>query len=172
VQGIDFYKSLSTSAMVIFTTAYSQYAIEGFNVNAIDYLLKPYTFTRFLQAVDKAQNAFMQQNSSGTAHVPRHLLIRADYSLVKVMLDTILFVEGLDDYLKIHVCDGKPVVVRMTMKSMLEKLPSDKFVRVHRSFIVAIDKIESIRSKTINLAGKQIPIGNRFESEFQKRLQN
>lgn len=172
VHGIDFYKSLSTPTMVIFTTAYSQYAIEGFNVNAIDYLLKPYTYSRFLQAVGKVQNSFQQNHLSSTEQSPRYLLIRADYSLVKVMLDSILYIEGLDDYLKIHVNDGKPIVVRMTMKNMLEKLPTDKFIRVHRSFIVAINKIESIRNKMIKLGDKQIPIGNRFEDEFQKRLQN
>lgn len=171
--GIDFYKSLSTSAMVIFTTAYSQYAIDGFNVNAIDYLLKPYTYTRFLQAAGKAQQLFQQQqHSSSSVQAPRYLLIRADYSLVKVMLDSILYVEGLDDYLKIHVSDGKPVVARMTMKAMLEKLPADKFARVHRSFIVAIDKIESIRNKMISICEQQIPIGSKFEEEFHQRLQN
>jgi DNA-binding LytR/AlgR family response regulator len=169
--GIEFYKSLSTSVMVIFTTAYSQYAIDGFNVNAIDYLLKPYTYARFLQAVAKAQQLFLQQHSS-SLQAPRFLLIRADYSLVKVMLDSILYVEGLDDYLKIHVSDGKPVVVRMTMKAMLEKLPADKFARVHRSFIVAIDKIESIRNKMINICEQQIPIGSKFEEAFHQRLQN
>ena len=169
--GIEFYKSLSTSVMVIFTTAYSQYAIDGFNVNAIDYLLKPYTYARFLQAVAKAQQLFLQQHSS-SLQTPRFLLIRADYSLVKVMLDSILYVEGLDDYLKIHVSDGKPVVVRMTMKAMLEKLPADKFARVHRSFIVAIDKIESIRNKMINICEQQIPIGSKFEEAFHQRLQN
>jgi DNA-binding LytR/AlgR family response regulator len=169
--GIDFYKSLSTSAMVIFTTAYSQYAIDGFNVNAIDYLLKPYTYTRFLQAAKKAQQLFLQQHLS-SVQAPRFLLIRADYSLVKVMLDSILYVEGLDDYLKIHVSDGKPVVARMTMKAMLEKLPTDKFARVHRSFIVAIDKIESIRNKMISICEQQIPIGSKFEENFHQRLQN
>ncbi len=169
--GIEFYKSLSTSVMVIFTTAYSQYAIDGFNVNAIDYLLKPYTYARFLQAVAKAQQLFLQQHSS-SLQAPRFLLIRADYSLVKVMLDSILYVEGLDDYLKIHVSDCKPVVVRMTMKAMLEKLPADKFARVHRSFIVAIDKIESIRNKMINICEQQIPIGSKFEEAFHQRLQN
>ncbi len=169
--GIDFYKSLSTSAMVIFTTAFSQYAIDGFNVNAIDYLLKPYTYTRFLQAAKKAQQLFLQQHLS-SVQAPRYLLIRADYSLVKVMLDSILYVEGLDDYLKIHVSDGKPVVARMTMKAMLEKLPTDRFARVHRSFIVAIDKIESIRNKMISICEQQIPIGSKFEENFHQRLQN
>jgi DNA-binding LytR/AlgR family response regulator len=171
VLGIDFYKSLSTPVMVIFTTAFSEYAVEGFNVNAIDYLLKPYTYDRFLHAVNKAHN-LLQQVASHASPVPKHLLIRADYSLIKVMNDTILFVEGLDDYLKIHVTDGKPVVVRMTMKGMMEKLPPEEFARVHRSFIVAINKIESIRTKMITIGGKQIPIGNKFEEEFQKKLQN
>jgi DNA-binding LytR/AlgR family response regulator len=171
VLGIDFYKKLETPVMVIFTTAYSEYAVEGFNVNAIDYLLKPYTYERFLHAVQKAQRLFLQSQASPIP-TSRYLLIRSDYSLMKIMLDSILFIEGLDDYLKIYVAEGKSNIIRMTMKGIMEKLPADEFVRVHRSFIVAINKIESIRNKVITIKNKQIPIGSRFEEEFQQRMQS
>jgi DNA-binding LytR/AlgR family response regulator len=170
VLGIDFYKSLKNKAMVIFTTAYAQYAVEGFNVNAVDYLLKPYTYDRFMTAVKKAGD-MLTQTTAMPPQTNRNLIIRADYSLQKIPFDSIVMIEGLDDYLKIHLTDGKPVVARMTMKSMTEKLPCDEFIRVHKSFIVSISKIESIRNKTIYLDDRQVPIGNRFEDEFLKRFQ-
>jgi DNA-binding LytR/AlgR family response regulator len=170
VNGVEWYKQLNSNIMVIFTTAYSEYAVEGFNVNAIDYLLKPYTYQRFLQAVQKANSLF--QNKSTTTPSDSSLLIRVDYSLLKVDYDSILCIEGFDDYLRIHVSEGRPIVVRMTMKSILEKLPTSRFVRVHKSFIVSLDKIESIRNKTITISRRQIPIGNHFEESFFKRLQS
>lgn len=170
VNGVEWYKSLNTGITVIFTTAYSEYAVEGFNVNAIDYLLKPYTYERFLHAAQKAQS--LLQSKTGPTASGSSLLIRADYALLKINYDSIQFIEGLDDYLKIHLTDGKPVVVRMTMKNMLEKLPADQFARPHKSFIVSLNKIESIRNKTITICEKQIPIGNRFEEDFLKKFQN
>lgn len=170
VNGVEWYKSLSGNTMVIFTTAYAEYAVEGFNVNAIDYLLKPYTYDRFLHAVQKVQNQI--QNNSGSAATGTFLLLRADYTLLKINYDSILFIEGLDDYLKIYLTDAKPVVVRMTMKSILERLPSDRFSRPHKSFIVSLRKIESIRNKTITICDRQIPIGNRFEDDFLKKFQS
>ncbi|MBP1641078.1 MAG: two component transcriptional regulator, LytTR family [Bacteroidetes bacterium] len=169
VNGVDWYKSLNVNTMVVFTTAYAEYAVEGFNVNAIDYLLKPYTYERFLLAAQKAQN--LLQSKVGSTTTGSSLLIRADYTLLKINYDSILFIEGLDDYLKIYLTDGKPVVVRMTMKSILEKLPSDLFSRTHKSFIVSLDKIESIRNKIITIKDKQIPIGNRFEESFLDKFQ-
>jgi DNA-binding LytR/AlgR family response regulator len=171
IQGLEFYKNLETPVMVIFTTAFPEYAVEGFNVNAIDYLLKPYTYERFFHAVQKALDLF-QYSHSHSSQSNRYLLVRVDYSLQRIMFDTILMIEGLDDYLKIHVIDSKPLVVRMTMKSILEKLPQNEFVRVHKSFIVAINKIESIRNKTITIQDKQIPIGNRFEENFQRQFES
>jgi DNA-binding LytR/AlgR family response regulator len=143
--------------MVIFTTAHSEYAVEGFNLNALDYLLKPFTFERFLQAVEKAK-LFQPP--------PQPLIFRIDYSLVKVNPPDILFIEGLDDYLKIHLQQQPPLVVRMTMKAILEKLPANSFVRVHRSFIVPLAHIEQVRNKTIFIAGNEIPIGNSYETSF------
>lgn len=162
--GIDFYKQIEQNTMVIFCTAHSQYAIEGFNLNALDYLLKPFTFERFQQATEKAKDYFSQRDNQKTPH----LFIRADYSLQKVNLEDILYIEALDDYLKIYLHQQKTIVARMTMKSLLEKLPQSDFIRVHRSFIVPIKKVESIRNKTIYLLDKSIPIGNSYDEQVQK----
>lgn len=167
MSGIEFYKSIPQEAMVIFTTAYAEYAVEGFNLSAIDYLLKPFTFERFLQGVHKAKEyqVFSQKNKNQT---PQYLFIKADYSVYKIAFPDILFIEGLDDYLKIHIENSKPVVARMTMKTMVEKLPVNDFIRVHRSFIIPFHRIENVRNKLITLAGEEIPIGNSYEKEFFK----
>lgn len=164
VNGIEFSKQLNPEIMVIFTTAFSEYAVEGFNVSAVDYLLKPFTFERFQQAVQKANDyyAYLKNTDKGG----QHLYIRADYSLHKIYIPDILFIEGLDDYLKIHLEGKKTIVARMTMKNLLEKLPSSEFIRVHRSFIVPFKRIESVRNKMIQLAGEEIPIGNSYEEQF------
>jgi DNA-binding LytR/AlgR family response regulator len=167
LSGIDFYKSLQQETMVIFTTAYSQFAVEGFNLNAVDFLLKPFTYERFFQAVTKA-NDFYNYSRQVEKPQTQYLFIRADYSLIKIAVPDIVFIEGLDDYLKIHLQNQKTVVARMTMKTMLEKLPTKEFVRVHRSFIVPFSRIENVRNKVISLAGEEIPIGSSYEEEFFK----
>ena len=165
--GIDFYKQVKQDTMVIFTTAHSEYAIEGFNLSAIDYLLKPFTVERFLQAANKA-NEYYNYQRQGENAVQQYLYIRADYSLIKIYIPEILFIEGLDDYLKIHITGKSPVVARMTMKSIAEKLPAKEFIRVHRSFIVPFSRIETVRNKIITLAGEDIPIGTSYEEIFFK----
>lgn len=169
ISGLAFKKLIGPETMVIFTTAYSEFAIEGFNVAAVDYLLKPFTLERFLQAVEKAaaHHRFLYQNPVARQD---HVLIRVDYSLLKIMLADILFIEGLDDYLKIHLKDQKPVVARLTMKSILEKLPQSEFIRVHRSYIVPLGKIEAVRSKIIFIQGEEIPIGTSYTESFFERF--
>lgn len=165
--GIDFYKNIEQNTLVIFCTAHGQYAVEGFNLNALDYLLKPFTFDRFKQATDKAKDYFTLSSTPKT----QHIFVRADYSLQKIILDDILYIEALDDYLKIYVNQQKTIVVRMTMKSILEKLPSSDFLRVHRSFIVPVKKVESMRNKTLQLGGNKIPIGSSYEEDVLKFFQ-
>ena len=166
LNGIELYKRIEQDTMVIFTTVHLEYAVEGFNLNAIDYLVKPYTEERFLQAVNKAKEYFQVRNSSNTEN--KFLFVRADYSLIKINLASILLIEGLDDYLKIHLHEQKPVVARMTMKSVLEKLPPKEFVRLHRSFIAPINKIEQVRSKVVKVAGREITLGTSYEKDFMK----
>jgi DNA-binding LytR/AlgR family response regulator len=167
VSGIEISRLIPKDIMVIFTTAYSEYAVEGFNVNAVDYLLKPFTYDRFLQAVSKAHDFYNFYHRQESA-LQQYLFIRADYSLVKIMLEDILYVEGLDDYLKIFLKDRKPLIARMTMKGMLEKLPTEDFVRVHRSFIVPLKRIERLRNKNLLVAGREIPVGSSYEEGFNK----
>jgi DNA-binding LytR/AlgR family response regulator len=163
ISGLDFYKKLPHKTMVIFTTAYSEFAVEGFTLSATDYLLKPISFSRFQQAAEKALQQWKTQNQNLEQH---YLFIRADYSLIKILFSDILYIEGLDDYLKIHIQNQKTVVARMTLKVLLEKLPSPEFVRVHRSFIVPVSKIEKIRNKIIYLNDKEIPVSASYETDF------
>ncbi|GAB3563825.1 LytTR family DNA-binding domain-containing protein [Spirosoma luteolum] len=167
--GIDFYKAIPQKALVIFTTAYAEYAVTGFDLSAVDYLLKPFTPDRFRQAVDKAREQLHWQNRADDGVPDPFLYIRADYKLYQVPLDDILYVEGLDDYIKIHRQTGHPIVARLTMKALLQKLPDADFVRVHRSFIVPLRRIEAVRNKIIQLAGQSIPIGISYESAFFER---
>lgn len=165
--GIDFYKNINQKAMVIFTTAFSEYAVEGFNVNAIDYLLKPFSFERFLQATLKVK-AKQESNSTIQNSDKPFLFIRADYSLNKILISEILYIESYDDYLKIHIQNQKPITARMTLKIILEKLPSNGFIRVHRSYIIAISKINKIKNKIIYINETEIPISITYEEEFYK----
>jgi DNA-binding LytR/AlgR family response regulator len=167
LSGIEFYKKIEQNTMVIFTTAYSEYAIEGFNLNAIDYILKPYSFQRFEQAVKKASDYYdyLHQKSDS---VIKFIYVKADYSLIKIALDDILYVEAFADYLKIYLPNKKSITARLTMKAMIEKLPATRFIRVHRSFILPIEKIISIRSKMIEIEGREIPIGSSYEEDLNR----
>ncbi len=167
MSGIDFYKSLEQSAMVIFTTAHSQYALEGFNLNAIDYLLKPYSFERFEAALLKAKEFHAFQNQK-TTEEPKYIYVRADYSLVKISFSEIHYIESLGDYICIYIDNNKRVTTRMTMKTILEKLPQKEFIRVHRSFIVPIKGIENLKGKALMVSGKEIPVGQLYEEDLFK----
>jgi DNA-binding LytR/AlgR family response regulator len=169
--GIEFYKSIQQQTLAIFTTAYSDYAVEGFNVNAVDYLLKPFTFERFQAAVNKANDQYSILRQKKSTQSPS-LYIRADYSLIKINVADILYIEGLDDYIKIHLPDKKPVVARLTMKAMIDKLNPEEFIRVHRSYIIPLSKVDSIRNKTISIGGKEIPIGSSYEENFNNHFKS
>lgn len=161
--GLDLYKTLDPGPLVIFTTAHSEYAVEGFNLNAIDYLLKPFTLERFQQAVNKATQFLSFRQSPDQTET---LLIKADYSLIRIRTGEILFVEAADDYLKIHQDNKPPLIARMTMKSLIGMLPPGDFIRTHRSYIVALRRIENVRNRVISIAGRNIPIGSNYEAAF------
>lgn len=167
--GLEFVKAIQQETMVIFTTAYSEYAVEGFNLNAIDYLLKPFTLKRFQQAIKKAIDYNHFRKSISTEQ-PKHLFIRADYALLKINPDAILYIEGLDDYLKIYLGNQKPVTARMTMKNILEKLPPDNFIRIHRSYIVSFKAITSVRGKNVFIGTIQLPVSSSYEADFLNRF--
>jgi len=169
--GTEFYKSLEPGRyMVVFTTAYSEYAVEGFDLDAVDYLLKPFTIERFEQAVNKVKQQFLLKR--GQENEMEDLLVRLDYSLQKIPLKEIRFIESWDDYIKIYTAADKPIICRWTMKAVLEKLPPSKFCRVHRSYIVNLDKIDHVRNKTIFLPGKEVPLGGNYEGSFYQLFKN
>lgn len=167
--GIDFYNSLENEIkpLVIFTTAYEQYALQGFEVDAIDYLLKPIEEERFAKAIEKVNRVI--QPGANTS-IGDHFMIRADYKNNKIFYKDILFIEGLDDYVQIHLENKPKIVARMSMKNLVEKLPDSLFVRIHRSYIVPIQRIESIDSKTIYIHDKQFPIGETYKNEVNVKL--
>lgn len=166
--GINLVKSLRQKTMVIFTTAFSEYAAVSYDLNAIDYLLKPINLKRFTQAIAKAQEYFDYINKRDQS-AEKNIFVRADFNLVKISLADILYIEGLADYLKIHIQGRKTVVARMTMKDMMEKLNSTDFIRVHRSYILPFNKIESVRGITISIGDKKFPIGRTYVEDFFNR---
>jgi two-component system, LytTR family, response regulator len=172
--GIQFLKSLQSPAapMVIFITAYEQFAVEGFELNVVDYLLKPVSFERFLKAAKKAHDLQkLHQATASTTDPPTHFFVNANYALVKIKFDEILYIEGLKDYVKIYTTSAKhPVITRMTLKGIEQKLPSQHFMRVHKSFIVSSDKIQSIRNLKIQIGEATIPIGEQYVDEFMKMI--
>jgi DNA-binding LytR/AlgR family response regulator len=173
MSGIDFFKLIPPGTMVIFTTAYSEYAVEGFNLNAVDYLLKPFDFERFQQAVRKANEFYNYSKTKEAATNTDHFFIRVDYSLQKINFADIKYIEGLDNYLKIHLRSGKNLVIRMSMKLMNDKLPVADFMRVHRSFIIPLKDIQHIRNKVIYLnGGVEVPVGANYTEEVNARIKN
>ncbi len=166
--GINLVKSLQQNTMVIFTTAFSEYAVTSYELNAIDYLLKPINQRRFNQAITKAQDYFDYINKKQQT-ADSNIFVRSDFSLVKIPLADILYIEGLADYLKIHIKDRKPVMARMPMKDMMERLPSADFIRVHRSFILPFSKIEAVRGTTAFIGDNEFPIGRTYTEEFFSR---
>lgn len=163
LSGVDFLKSLNNPPDVIFTTAYSEYAVDGFNLNAIDYLLKPIGLDRFLQATNK----FIEKQSTTVSKgVDDFFFVKADKKMVKIHFDDILYVEGLKDYVIIKQNDSR-VIALQTMKSLESKLPSDTFMRIHRSYIINLDKIEAVFGSMVEIMEggnkKNIPIGKNYK---------
>lgn len=164
VTGLDFYRSLKHKPMLIFTTSYSEHALESYDLGAIDYLLKPFTFARFEQAVVKAYQQYNLIHNGIVDEKSKYLLVKADHGIVKVLLTEILYIESFDNYLKINLQNNTSVVVRMTMKALTEKLNPKEFLRIHRCYMVPVARVEAIKHKTAVLSGGQeIPIGKNFE---------
>jgi DNA-binding LytR/AlgR family response regulator len=172
ITGIQFLKSLTHKPLVIFTTAYDKYALEGFELDVIDYLLKPYSFERFLKAVNKAQEylAILEKNLAHPAagdisFSDQFIFVKSDYKLVKIEIAEIQYIESLKDYVKI-VAGGKPVLTLSSMKAIEEKLSGSDFIRVHRSFMVNIRKIQYIHRSFVMVGDKEIPIGDNYKDSF------
>lgn len=170
--GIELLKSLPNPPSVVFTTAYAEYAVEGFDLNATDYLLKPIAFDRFLKAVNKVQESMSKPPESKSEDF---FFVKADKKLVKIHYSEILYIEGLKDYVIIKKEEGR-VIALQTMKSLESKLPSDSFMRVHRSYIINVGKIKAVVGNSIEIveSGKQksIPIGKNYKDELLKIIES
>lgn len=169
--GIDFLKSLQHPPLVIFTTAYPQYAVDGFDLNVLDYLVKPISFDRFLKAAMKAKDALGKGTSSGNAATRKEefFFIKADNKLIKLFYEDILFVEALQNYVTIHTT-GKKYITYLTFKSIEESLYDEQFIKVHKSYIVAANKIESIEGNLIRIGQHEIPISRNSKEEVLEKL--
>ena len=169
LSGTEFLRSMDSTPMVIFTTAYSEYAVEGFDLNAIDYLVKPIAWDRFLRAVNKAYELYnLKQGKTNNETVraeTNYILVKADYATVKINLNEILYIEGLKDYVKIY-CGPRPVITKTTMKNIEKKLPSARFLRIHKSFIISLSKIDSIENQRVIIGDKRIPVGDQYKDGF------
>ena len=175
ITGVEFARVLDTPPMIIFTTAYQDYALTGFELNAIDYIVKPFSFDRFLRAVNKAYELYtLRENSGQRSDVDRYIMIKVEYSTVKVFIKDIVYIEGLKDYIRICT-PQKNYVTKSTMKNMIEKLPSNEFIRIHKSFIVSIDKITSFENNHIHLnmgsENVKIPLGSQYKDSFFQFLE-
>jgi len=175
ILGTNFIRTLKNPPKVIFTTAYRKYAIEGFELDAVDYLLKPISFDRFLKAVNKIFELNLQSNTktSSTENHPEpaqpFLYLRVDRKMIKVLFNDILYIEGLRDYIRIFTT-SKTIITKHLLSSLEEMLPSDAFLRIHRSYIVSISKIDSFNSDTIEISKKELPIGRLFKHDVSKLL--
>lgn len=169
LNGLEFSKMVASHTRIIFTTAFEQYALEGYKVNALDYLLKPISYNDFLQAANKALQWF--ELTKQPQEEMSSIFVKSDYKLVQIKLDNILYIEGLKDYVKIYEeGESRPILSLMSMKSMEELLPASRFIRVHRSYIVQKNKIRVIDRGRIIFGKTSIPVSESYKAIFQEYL--
>jgi len=164
--GLQFIQAMTVKPMIILITAYEKYALEGFNLDVTDYLVKPVSLDRFIKACNKAQQLFelrSQQKNMVTAGKPGYFFVNVDYSLVKITIPDIVYIEGLKDYIRIHLKNSqRPVVTRMPMKTIEEQLPSTDFIRIHKSYIVSIAFITSARKSSVFINTLELPVSDTY----------
>jgi DNA-binding LytR/AlgR family response regulator len=166
LSGLDFYRSLSDPPFVIFTTAYPEYAVDGFEVNAVDYLVKPFPFDRFLKAMNKLQDQLKTHAPSGEEYI----LLNADKKMHRVQHNDILFAEAMGDYVKVHIRD-KTIMVHHTLQKLEEQLPSFAFFRIHKSYLISLRHFDYIEGNMVIIQGKRVPIGQTYRNDFLTLLQ-
>ena len=179
LSGVDFVRSLRNPPMVIFTTAYSEYAVQGFKVDAVDYLLKPISFEDFNRAVNKANDRFKIKNAEQTENHNysfksnnEFIFIKSEYKVIRINLNDVKYIESMREYVRFHMTDGKPIMSLLTIKTVESYLPSSMFMRVHRSYIVNLNKINLIERFRIVFDGDiYIPISDQYKEKFQHFLE-
>jgi len=162
ISGIDFFKSLATKPEVIFTTAYSEFALDGFELKAIDYLLKPISFEKFLSACNRVRD-YLERKNSKPLRDKDYFFINASHKLHKVFYDDILYLEGFKDYTKIHLASAQaPLVILHNLKYFEELLDSNEFIRIHRSYIISIRKVTTVSRKSVIIYGRELPVSDNY----------
>lgn len=174
LSGLQFLKTLPDPPLVILVTAYDQYALEGFELNVVDYLLKPVSMERFLKACNRAHELFELKHQTPVAISPAALpdfFVNVEYSLVKIVAADVAWIEGLKDYVKIHLTSAtKPVITRMTFKALEEKLPEPAFVRTHKSYLVAVQKITAVKRDFVLIGAAEIPVSEHYKANLRRLL--
>jgi len=161
--GLQFIRSLTQRPMIILVTAYEKFALDGFNLDVVDYLVKPVALDRFIRACNKAWELYQLKNKT-VENIPEYFFVNVEYSLQKVEFGDILWIEGLKDYVKINLrSSSKPTVTRMSMKALEDQLPSSKFLRIHKSYILAIAAITSIRKNSVFVGNAEFPVGDNYK---------
>lgn len=169
--GTQFLRSLEKPPMFVFTTAYEQFAIEGFELKAIDYLMKPFSFDRLKAAAERAYELFLLKNQSKSSEQRRFFYVFAEYQKVKIYEDEIIYIEGLKDYVKIFLVNqSRPILTRLNLKAVEGKLSEKHFCRVHQSFIVSLDKISSVQKNSLIINKIKINIGQSYLEEFERKI--
>jgi len=163
--GLQLIQSLTVKPMIILITAYEKYALEGFNLEVTDYLVKPVSLERFIKACNKAKELFDLRNQPTSAkQSPGYFFVNVEYSMVKVAMDDIVFIEGLKDYIKIHLhSSSKAIVTRMAMKTIEEQLPSGKFIRIHKSYIVSVAFITAVKKTSVFIGNNELPVSDNYK---------
>jgi two-component system, LytTR family, response regulator len=171
ITGTQLARSLNKrQPMIIFTTAYGKYAVEGFNLDAVDYLLKPFDFTRFLESVNRVKEYKKLHDTVATANDDTAIFVKSDYQNLRISTNDIQYIEGFDDYIRIHLTSGKSIFTLMSLKSIMEKLPESEFIRIHRSYIVSLKKIQRIYNQMVQIGEKELPIGKSYIDSVKKIL--
>lgn len=169
--GMEFVKTLKNAPMVIFTTAYAEYAIEGFKVSAVDYLLKPISYTDFLKASQKAKELYELRTNESTVESKikdNYLFVKSEYKLLRINLDEITYIEGMREYIRIHLWNQKPIMTLLSMKAIEKELPRNRFMRVHRSYIVNLNRVNAVERQRIIFDGNvYIPVSEQYKDDFQ-----
>jgi len=163
--GLQFIQSLAQKPMFILITAYEKYALDGYTLDVIDYLVKPVSLERFIKACNKAWELHQlktKQPAAAKENIQEYLFVNVEYSLVKLVIANIMWVEGLKDYIKIHLHNAKPVVTRMNMKTIEDQLPASRFLRIHKSYIASVDYITAIRKNSVFIDDMELPVGESY----------
>ncbi len=166
INGIDFLKNLTNPPLTIITTAYREYAVEGFELNVLDYLVKPISFQRFLKAISKVNDKLSENvvNDNATANPNEFAFFKVDKKMVKIFFKDILYIESLKDYVKIKTI-YEDFITHKNLISITEIIPMDKFIRIHKSYIISVNQVESVVGNTVQITGKSIPIGRNYQKE-------